>query len=358
MAVAIIRRRSTRRVPTRVRRLRTAVIAHRDRGAIRHPECRGINDGPAPLVDDGPQLQALVGDPAELDATFGTGGKVMTNTGGHRAFAVALQSDGKIVVAGEGTTARPSASRATRRSGSLDPSFDGDGIANVDVGILTAQWTWPSSPTARSWLSGDAAPGGFCCEAGDRAADRPTGPPTARFDSDGVVTTGVGAVLAEPARSRSRATARSSSAVGAASVAGRSRSAGSRRPVRSTRAYGTAGYATTDMGDGSSDRRTSRSRPTERPSRWAGQTAISAWSGTPTAGSSIPRSTATASSRRIRGDHRHGGSRRTPERRQDRGRPGPGTARFAVARYTAAGALDSNIRWRRQGHDDDHRGDG
>src|SRR3989449_2831150 len=39
--------------------------------------------------------------PGDLDATFGIGGRVLTDFGGgDRARAVALQADGKIVVAG------------------------------------------------------------------------------------------------------------------------------------------------------------------------------------------------------------------------------------------------------------------
>ena len=103
MAVANTRRRSAPHAPIRARRLRTAVIAIAIVTLSIAPSVAASAARPASLTDDAPQLQALVGDPPELDATFGTGGKVMTNTGGHRAFAVALQSDGKLVVVGEGT---------------------------------------------------------------------------------------------------------------------------------------------------------------------------------------------------------------------------------------------------------------
>src|SRR2546430_14481232 len=40
--------------------------------------------------------------PGDLDPSFGTGGRVLTDFGGgDRAWAVALQADGKIVVAGK-----------------------------------------------------------------------------------------------------------------------------------------------------------------------------------------------------------------------------------------------------------------
>lgn len=68
-----------------------------------------------------------------LDAGFGTGGKVITDVFGtnsdDHANALALQTDGKIVIAGDaglqGAVARYTA------AGALDPSFDGDGIATL-----------------------------------------------------------------------------------------------------------------------------------------------------------------------------------------------------------------------------------
>src|SRR5207247_2165686 len=62
-----------------------------------------------------------------LDATFGTGGKVTTDFAGDddQAFAVVLQSDGKIVVAGEAKTSRRGDFALARynANGSLDATF-------------------------------------------------------------------------------------------------------------------------------------------------------------------------------------------------------------------------------------------
>jgi uncharacterized delta-60 repeat protein len=77
-----------------------------------------------------------------LDASFGDGGLVHTSIGSSysRASAVAIQSDGKIVVVG--TTERDLTLRIDptvfaiaryRPDGSLDPTFDGDGKATVRV---------------------------------------------------------------------------------------------------------------------------------------------------------------------------------------------------------------------------------
>ena len=173
MAVANTTRRTVRRVPKRARQLRTAVIGIAIVALSVTPNVAASTARPAPFGDDGPQLQALVGDPPELDATFGTGGKVMTNTGGNLATAVAIQSDGKIVVAGGGSGGAVVARYTS--SGAPDPSFDDDGFANVDAGIAD------DGPPDR-WQ--DCRRRGACTErlllrSDDRPARQPMAPPTA-----------------------------------------------------------------------------------------------------------------------------------------------------------------------------------
>src|SRR2546421_6378345 len=64
----------------------------------------------------------VYGAAGNLDPTFGTGGKVTTDFGGNEvAYAMALQSDGKIVVAGLPTLAR------YNTNGRLDTSFGAGG---------------------------------------------------------------------------------------------------------------------------------------------------------------------------------------------------------------------------------------
>jgi uncharacterized delta-60 repeat protein len=68
-----------------------------------------------------------------LDSTFGDGGKVVTDFGGldDRIYSVALQSDGKIIIAGDSggyVLAR------YNTDGTLDSSFDGDGVLPAFVG--------------------------------------------------------------------------------------------------------------------------------------------------------------------------------------------------------------------------------
>ncbi|MCK5922225.1 MAG: cadherin domain-containing protein, partial [Methylococcales bacterium] len=71
-----------------------------------------------------------------LDTTFGTAGKVITtfDTGNDKAYAVTIQNDGKILVAGHSLIAGSLDFAIARYNidGSLDTSFSSDGKATVD----------------------------------------------------------------------------------------------------------------------------------------------------------------------------------------------------------------------------------
>ena len=73
-----------------------------------------------------------------LDTTFGTGGKVITPIGTSSDYgrAIALQPDGRIVVAGYAgsTTSDNIALARYNTDGTLDATFDGDGILTVSLG--------------------------------------------------------------------------------------------------------------------------------------------------------------------------------------------------------------------------------
>lgn len=74
----------------------------------------------------------------DLDPSFGSGGKVTTDFGGNEtAWGLAVQSDGKAVVAGTRFDPGPSddfvLARYTSR-GALDATFDGDGRVTTDFG--------------------------------------------------------------------------------------------------------------------------------------------------------------------------------------------------------------------------------
>jgi len=73
-----------------------------------------------------------------LDTTFDGDGKVTTDFGaGDSAYSVAIQSDGKIVVGGTSYSYNGSGNFALTRynsNGSLDTTFDGDGKVTTDLG--------------------------------------------------------------------------------------------------------------------------------------------------------------------------------------------------------------------------------
>ena len=73
--------------------------------------------------------QAAAGD---LDTSFGSGGRQTTDFGGGQRADVALQADGKIVVAGE--AGGDFALARFNADGSLDPAFAGDGRQTTDFG--------------------------------------------------------------------------------------------------------------------------------------------------------------------------------------------------------------------------------
>jgi uncharacterized delta-60 repeat protein len=74
----------------------------------------------------------------DLDPTFGNGGKVVTDFGANeRTLATAIQSDGKIVVAGQDIDDRTYRDFLLVRylaDGRLDPSFGSDGHVRTDFG--------------------------------------------------------------------------------------------------------------------------------------------------------------------------------------------------------------------------------
>src|SRR5437868_12155127 len=89
-------------------------------------------EGTARAVDPGTMIPTLATRtaPGDLDPTFGGDGIVRTDLtpAEEDGYAVAIQPDGKIVVAGEMGTGSPNPSMAIVRyetNGSLDPSFGG-----------------------------------------------------------------------------------------------------------------------------------------------------------------------------------------------------------------------------------------
>jgi len=131
-----------------------------------------------------------------LDPTFGTGGRVRTDFGGRfdEALAVAVQPDGGIVVAGNSSDANGSDMAVARyhSDGTLDTSFDGDGMALVDFGSEASARAVALQPDGRVVLAGWVSHpvGGGCCVS-DFALARLTsaGALDSSFDGDGRVVT-------------------------------------------------------------------------------------------------------------------------------------------------------------------------
>ncbi len=125
-----------------------------------------------------------------LDTTFGDGGKVLTTFAPNSidsATAVVIQSDGKIVAAGH-TRAGPSREFAVARylpNGSLDPSFDGDGLAVTPISRgEDIAFDLAVQPDGKLIAAGYSSPGGF-----DLTMVRynPDGSLDSSFDGDGIL---------------------------------------------------------------------------------------------------------------------------------------------------------------------------
>ena len=103
------------------------------------------------------------------DAPFGTGGRVRTDFGGRYddALAVVVQPDGKIVVAGTSSDATGSDMAVARyhNNGTPDLTFDGDGMALVDLGKESSARAVAVQQDGKLVLAGTAAhqDGDVCC---------------------------------------------------------------------------------------------------------------------------------------------------------------------------------------------------
>ena len=124
-----------------------------------------------------------------LDPSFGGDGKVVTDIGGgdDGANAVAIQPDGKIVAAGN--TAFGGGNFGVARyhpDGSLDPSFEGNGKLEIGLGGEETAHAVAIQADGRIVVAGstDIGDGGFALVRLD-----PDGSPDPTFDGDGLVYT-------------------------------------------------------------------------------------------------------------------------------------------------------------------------
>ncbi len=125
-----------------------------------------------------------------LDASFGTGGVSTQSIGAQdQAHGVAIQSDGRIVVAGRAfMTDDDFAAIRLNTNGTLDTSFDVDGIVTTSIGPA-----WDIGRTVAIQLDGKIVVGGYFWNLVDLdlalARYNPDGSLDTSFDGDGIVTT-------------------------------------------------------------------------------------------------------------------------------------------------------------------------
>ena len=127
----------------------------------------------------------------ELDITFGDDGKVITNVGtfNDRGNTIAIQNDGKIVVAGQSYNGTISLFTILRyeTNGSLDPTFGNEGVAFVSFG---ASGCVANSVAIQS--DGKIVVGGHNNTDFAMARLNSDGTPDLSFNSTGLVTTSFG----------------------------------------------------------------------------------------------------------------------------------------------------------------------
>lgn len=130
----------------------------------------------------------------QIDTDFGTNGAVLTDMGGVDTLrSVAIQPDGKIVVAGE-TNQSPFLNLAIARylpNGLLDNTFNGNGkiITRVNSNSFNLAYAIAIQPNGKILVAGGTVLGNF-----DFAVLRftPDGSPDVTFNQDGQVTTDLG----------------------------------------------------------------------------------------------------------------------------------------------------------------------
>ncbi|HEU4743079.1 MAG TPA: Ig-like domain-containing protein [Meiothermus sp.] len=130
------------------------------------------------------------------DPSFDRAGKAITDVGGSAvAYAVALQPDGKIVVAGSATVNGSGRDFVLVRydpDGSLDASFDGDGKVITAFGTDSDQaYALLIQPDGKIVAGGESNQGGSGVDFA-LARYNPDGSLDSSFDTDGKVTTAIG----------------------------------------------------------------------------------------------------------------------------------------------------------------------
>jgi uncharacterized delta-60 repeat protein len=130
-----------------------------------------------------------------LDTSFSADGEVITDFGGEDyGTSVAIQSDGKIVVAGYGSSGGPEDFAIVRYNtdGSLDTSFDTDGKLLIDFGRYENGKALAIQTDGKIVLAGNSVAGGGLAANINLVRLNTNGSLDTTFDSDGKVTTDIG----------------------------------------------------------------------------------------------------------------------------------------------------------------------
>ena len=156
------------------------------------PDGKIISAGYAQTMTDTAFALARYNEDGTLDASFGTEGKVTSDVAANwrdRVVALGLQSDGKIIAAGE--SYNPSQNTTTyvlaryNTNGSLDGTFAGDGFAEMAFGCCSAELNAVAIQTDdKIVVGGRSYAGEFLVARYDKDGTLDT-----TFDQDGVVRT-------------------------------------------------------------------------------------------------------------------------------------------------------------------------
>ena len=121
-----------------------------------------------------------------LDTSFDADGKMTLDYGGKQdtASAVLIQPDGRILVPGSGNPNDDFAVTRLRTDGSLDPSFDGDGVAGADFGQSEYAAGAALQANGKIVVVGTATVGAAGTDAAILRLN-PDGSPDTGFDGDG-----------------------------------------------------------------------------------------------------------------------------------------------------------------------------
>jgi uncharacterized delta-60 repeat protein len=147
------------------------------------------------LHDEEPLTVTVYGAPGTLDTSFAAGGKIAVPVGAGEdyAFAMAVQADGKLLVAGRAAEHKGDlAIVRLERDGALDTTFGAGGKVTTDVaGNADTAYAIAVQPDGKIVVAGAAIVTGT---APDFVVARylPTGAPDASFGTAGVVTTAFG----------------------------------------------------------------------------------------------------------------------------------------------------------------------